>query len=467
MTFSLSMSTSKVTGLILAAGKGTRMKSDLPKCVHKVCGVPMAKLAADSLIAAGADEVVIVVGHGGEALVSALGAGYKYAWQREQLGTGHAVQCALAELGVIEGTVVIVCGDTPLISTEYFREFLTGHAKSGRVCSMAVAELPDATGYGRVVVTGRDAKRIIEQKDASDAEKQISHANAGMYCVEGSALTEALKTLKSDNAQGEYYLTDIVGYFDSTGRSVNAFISSDPAIMMGVNDRTQLAEANTILRNLINQRHMVAGVSIVDPSNTYIGPNVEIGTDTILEPGTHLVGSTKIGRNSVIGPNTRLTDVTVGDNTIIFLSHADSAEIGSNIKIGPFANIRPKSKLGDGVRIGNFVEVNRSLLHEGVKAAHLTYIGDTEIGSETNIGAGTITCNFDGFAKSKTEIGADAFIGSNSTLVAPVKIGDGAIIAAGSVITEDVPSNDGAFGRARQVNKAGWAARWREKKRNG
>ncbi len=459
------MSKRKVTGLILAAGKGTRMKSDLPKCLHKVCGVPMAKLVADSLIQAGADEVVIVVGHGGESLINALGDGYQYAWQREQHGTGHAVQCALAEIGEIDGTVLIVCGDTPLISTEYFREFLQGHEDSQRVCSMAIAELPDATGYGRVVVEGKDAKRIIEQKDASSVDKQIGHANAGMYCVEGPALSEALKTLNSDNVQGEYYLTDIIGYFDSTGRTANGFISNDPAIMMGVNDRKQLAEANTILAKLINERHMLNGVTIVDPLNTYIGPNVEIGLDSIIEPGTYLVGQTKIGRNSVIGPNTRLTNVTIGDNTKIFLSHADSATIGSNVKIGPFANIRPMSMLSDGVRIGNFVEINRSTLQKGAKANHLTYIGDAEIGSETNIGAGTITCNFDGFEKHRTTIGSDSFIGSNSTLVAPINIGEGVIVAAGSVITDDISANDGAFGRARQVNKQGWASKWREAKR--
>jgi bifunctional UDP-N-acetylglucosamine pyrophosphorylase/glucosamine-1-phosphate N-acetyltransferase len=425
----------------------------------------MAKLVADSLIPAGVDEVVIVVGHGGESLVGALGDSYKYAWQREQLGTGHAVQCALAELGEIDGTVMIVCGDTPLISTEYFGEFLAGHIISERVCSIAVAELPDATGYGRVVVEGQDAKRVIEQKDASPVDKQICHANAGMYCVEAPALAEALKTLKSDNAQGEYYLTDIIGYFHSTGRTANAFISNDPAIMMGVNDRRQLAEANTILKTLINQRHMLDGVTIVDPLNTYIGPLVEIGMDTIIEPGTHLVGNTKIGRNATIGPNTRLTDVIVGNGTKIFLSHADNAVIGSDVKIGPFANVRPKSILADGVRIGNFVEINRSTLHEGVKASHLTYVGDAEVGQETNIGAGTITCNFDGFEKHQTTIGSDAFIGSNSTLIAPVKIGDGVIVAAGSVITDDISANDGAFGRARQVNKEGWAARWREVKK--
>ncbi len=461
------MSKQKVTGLILAAGKGTRMKSDLPKCLHKVCGVPMAKLVADSLIAAGVDEVVILVGHGGESLIQALGHGYKYAWQHEQLGTGHAVQCALAELGPLDGTVMIVCGDTPLISTQYFQDFLKVHQDSERVCSLAVAELPDATGYGRVVVFSGEAKRIIEQKDASPEEKQIGHANAGMYCVEGDELSEALKTLKSDNAQSEYYLTDIVGYFDSTGRSVNAFISNDPAIMMGVNNRKQLAEANAILKKLTNDRHMLNGVTIVDPGNTYIGPFVEIDTDSIIEPGTHLIGRTTIGKNSTIGPNTRLTDVSVGDNCFVFFSHADSAVIGSNVKIGPFANIRPKSLLGDGVRIGNFVEINRSHLHDGAKANHLTYIGDAEIGHETNIGAGTITCNFDGFKKYRTEIGSDAFIGSNSTLVAPVKIGNGAIVAAGSVITNDVLPNDGAFGRARQENKSGWAARWREIKGNG
>lgn len=461
------MSKRKVTGLILAAGKGTRMKSDLPKCLHKVCGVPMVKLVADSLIAAGADDVVIVVGHGGEKLIAELGDGYRYAWQREQLGTGHAVREALREVGAIDGTVMIVCGDTPLISTEYFRDFLCGHINSERVCSLSVAKLIDAHGYGRVVVEGGDAKRIVEQKDASEAELQIGYANAGMYCVEGRELTEALGTLTNDNAQGEYYLTDIIGYFDATGRTANAFVSNDPAILMGVNDRKQLAEANAILKKAINDRHMLNGVTLVDPNNTYIGPHVEIGMDTVIEPGTHLIGKTLIGSNSSIGPNTRLVDVQVGDHSKIFLSNADTAIIGSDVKIGPFANIRPKSTLEDGVRIGNFVEVNRSTLRKGVKASHLTYVGDSEVGSETNIGAGTITCNFDGFNKSRTQIGSDAFIGSNSTLVAPVTIGDGAIIAAGSVITQDVPAQSGAFGRARQENKEGWAARWREKKRNG
>ena len=461
------MSKRKVTGLILAAGKGTRMKSDLPKCLHQVCGVPMVKLVADSLIAAGADEVVIVVGHGGESIVKALGEDYKYAWQREQLGTGHAVQEALKDVGPIDGTVLIACGDTPLISVNYFRDFLCNHLSSDRVCSLAVAKLPAAHGYGRVVLEDGDATRIVEQKDASEAELQISTANAGMYCVEADALQEALGSLTNDNAQGEYYLTDIIGYFHHSGRPVRAHISNDPAIMMGVNDRKQLAEANSILRKQINEGHMTNGVTIVDPHNTYISPYTQIGYDTIIEPGTHLIGNCRIGNASSIGPNTRLVDVFVGDKCKIFLSNADSAIIGSDVKIGPFANIRPKSRLEEGVRIGNFVEVNRSTLHNGVKASHLTYIGDSEVGSETNIGAGTITCNFNGFVKSKTTIGADAFVGSNSTLVAPVVIGDGAIIAAGSVITQDVPAQSGAFGRARQENKDGWAARWREKQNNG
>jgi bifunctional UDP-N-acetylglucosamine pyrophosphorylase / glucosamine-1-phosphate N-acetyltransferase len=456
------MGSGKVTGLILAAGKGTRMKSELPKCLHRVCGVPMVKLVADSMIQAGVDDVIIVVGHGGEKLIAELGSDYQYAWQHEQNGTGHAVQCAMSELGDITGTIMIACGDTPLISTEYFREFLTGHVSSCRVCSLSVANLVNAHGYGRVVVEGSDAKRIVEQKDASDAEKQISHANAGMYCVDAAALREGLKTLKSDNAQGEYYLTDIVGYFDQTGRSVNAFISNDPAIMMGVNDRKQLAEANRLLRETILESHMVNGVTIVDPNNTYIGPSVRIGADTVIEPGTHLVGNTTIGERCVVGPNTRLTDVTMGNDTKMFFSHADSAVIGSSIKIGPFANIRPKSRLNDGVRIGNFVEINRSHLHDGVKVNHLTYIGDSEIGDETNIGAGTITCNYDGYNKHRTEIGKNAFIGSNSTLVAPIVIGDETLVAAGSVITQDIPAGAGAFGRARQETKDGWAARWRQ-----
>jgi bifunctional UDP-N-acetylglucosamine pyrophosphorylase/glucosamine-1-phosphate N-acetyltransferase len=456
------MATSKVTGLILAAGKGTRMKSNLPKCLHKVCGVPMVKLVADNMIAAGVQEVIIVVGHGGELLIDELGDSYKYAWQHEQNGTGHAVQCAMNELGNVDGTIMIACGDTPLISANYFQEFLIGHQESGRVCSLSVANLVDAHGYGRVVIESGEAKRVIEQKDATPEERAITHANAGMYCVDAIALKEALATLKSDNAQGEYYLTDIVGYFSQSSRPVNAFISSDPAIMLGVNDRKQLADANALLRKSILEKLMFNGVTIVDPANTYISPYAQIGSDTVIEPGTHLVGNVTIGSNCVIGPNVRLTNVELGDNVIFFFSTAEAAKIGSNIKVGPFANIRPKSTLGDGVRIGNFVEINRSTLHDDVKANHLTYIGDSEIGEDTNVGAGTITCNYDGYHKHRTEIGKNVFVGSNSTLVAPVKIGDGALIAAGSVITEDIPSGAGAFGRARQVTKEGWAARWRQ-----
>jgi bifunctional UDP-N-acetylglucosamine pyrophosphorylase / glucosamine-1-phosphate N-acetyltransferase len=452
----------KRTGLILAAGKGTRMKSNLPKCLHKVCGVPMAKLVADQMMAAGVDEVILVVGHGGEQLISTLGDGYKYAWQLEQLGTGHAVKCAMDELGDIEGTVVIACGDTPLISTDYFKSFIDAHDESGKICSVSVAELINAQGYGRVVIENGEALRIVEQKDASVEELQIAYANAGMYCVDAAELKEAVSKLKNNNKSGEYYLTDIVKNFAEKGKPANAFISHDPAILMGVNDRHHLAEANSVLRTSINRRHMTEGVTIVDPQNTYIGPFVEIGTDTIIEPGTHLIGNTKIGSECVIGPNVRFTNVTVGDNAIIFFTQAEASVIGSNIKIGPFAHIRPKSTLGDGVRIGNFVEVNRSQLSNGVKANHLTYIGDSEIGDETNVGAGTITCNYDGFKKSKTIIGKDVFIGSNSTLVAPLNIGDGAMTTAGSVITKDVPADAMAFGRASQTNKDGYEAKRRQ-----
>jgi len=457
------MSKATTTGLILAAGKGTRMKSDLPKCLHQVCGVPMVKLVADNMISAGVDQVIIVVGHGGEAIVEALGPSYLYAWQREQLGTGHAVQCALAELGEVEGTVVIACGDTPLISVDYFKEFLAEHIGT---CTLSVAHLADATGYGRVVVENGIATRIVEQKDASDEEKQIRYANAGMYCVDGASLREALKTLKSDNAQGEYYLTDIVSYLSESSRAVKAFISADPSILLGVNDRVQLAEANTILRRQINERHMRAGVTIVDPATTYIGPAVSIGQDSIIEPNTYLEGSTVVGAGSRIGPNCKFSDMRIGNDCYLFMSHGYEATVGNGCRIGPFANIRPKTVLEDGVRLGNFVEVNRSHLHAGVKVNHLTDIGDSEIGEETNIGAGTITCNYDGYQKSRTTIGKNVFVGSNSTLVAPVTIGDGALTAAGSVITDEIPAGGAGFGRARQVTKDGWAERRRQQHEN-
>lgn len=455
-----------LVGLILAAGKGTRMKSDLPKCLHKVCGVPMVKLVADAMIAAGVQDVVIVVGHGGERLISELGSRYRFAWQHEQLGTGHAVQCAMNEIGEVDGDVLIACGDTPLVSIDYFKGFVESHQQSGEVCSLSVAKLVNAHGYGRVVIHEGKATQIIEDKDANDLQKQITFANAGMYCVDGKSLTAALSGLKTNNAQGEYYLTDIIATFDKQGKPAAAYISNDPAIMMGVNDRKQLAEANCILRKQIAERHMLNGVTLVDPNNTYISPAVTIGQDTVIEPGSHLIGNTTIGTGCTIGPNTKLTDAKVGDNTMIFMSHADSAVIGSKVKIGPFANIRPKSVLKDGVRIGNFVEVNRSTLENGVKANHLTYIGDSEVGEETNVGAGTITCNYDGFAKHKTVIGKNVFVGSNSTLVAPVQIEDDTMIAAGSVITDDVPKDAFAFGRARQVTKPGRAKEWKEAKKS-
>jgi bifunctional UDP-N-acetylglucosamine pyrophosphorylase/glucosamine-1-phosphate N-acetyltransferase len=454
----------KVTGLILAAGKGTRMKSNLPKCLHKVCGIPMAKLVADQMMAAGVDEVILVVGHGGEQLISTLGSGYKYAWQLEQLGTGHAVQCAMKELGDIHGTIVIACGDTPLISTEYFRNFINSHLESNKVCSVSVAQLPNAHGYGRVVIEDGNAIRIVEQKDATTEELQIPFANAGMYCVDAQWLTQALTGLNNNNKSGEYYLTDIIKNFSDNGNPANAFISTDSSILMGVNDRLHLAEANQILKDSINRKWMTEGVTIVDPNNTYIGPFVTIGQDTVIEPGTHLLGQTSIGFNCVIGPNARMIDVKVGNDCNIFLTQADVCSIGNNVKIGPFANIRPKSILGDDVKIGNFVEVNRSQLANGVKASHLTYLGDSTVGEETNIGAGTITCNFDGFQKHRTSIGKDAFVGSNSTLVAPLTIGDGTVIGAGSVITDDVPENALALGRARQVTKLEYASLRRKQK---
>lgn len=426
----------------------------------------MVKLVADAMIAAGVQDVVIVVGHGGERLVAELGSGYRFAWQHEQLGTGHAVQCAMNEIGEIDGDVVIACGDTPLVSTEFFKGFITAHQTSQRVCSLSVAKLINAHGYGRVVIHDGNATEIIEDKDANDLQKQITFANAGMYCVDSKQLNAALAGLKPNNSQGEYYLTDIIAAYDKQGNPAAAYISSDPAIMMGVNDRKQLAEANCILRKSILERHMLNGVTLVDPSNTYISPGVTIGQDTIIEPGSHLLGTTTVGVGCTIGPNTKLTDAKVGDGTMIFMSHADSVNIGAKVKIGPYANIRPKSILGDGVRIGNFVEVNRSVLHSGVKANHLTYIGDSEIGDETNVGAGTITCNYDGFAKHKTTIGKGAFIGSNSTLVAPVVIGNDTMIAAGSVITDDVPDDAFAFGRARQVTKPERAKDWREAKKS-
>lgn len=455
-----------LAGIILAAGKGTRMKSSIPKGLHEVLGVPMVDLVGRAMREAGVERPILVVGYGGEMIAESLGDAYFYAWQREQLGTGHAAQMAAAFLPEGDGCVLIAPGDTPLLNGTILRELVERHQETRAQCTVATAFVEDPVGYGRVVRdrAGRVCG-IVEHKDATAEQREIREVNASVYCFDAAALRTQLPHLSNDNAQGEYYLTDLLSAISQGGGDVVAVTVSDPAILMGVNDRAQLAEAERTLRGKVNRGHALAGVTLIDPASTYIGVDVSIGADTIIEPNTYLQGDTSIGSGCRIGPQTKIANSRIGDGAKIYFSQVVEANIGEGVKVGPFANIRPGTELRTGVKIGNFVEVKNAVLGEGVAVSHLTYLGDAEIGARTNIGAGTITCNYDGIAKHRTTVGQDVFVGSNSTLVAPISIGDGALIAAGTVVTHPVPADAFAIGRARQEVKESWVQSWRERKK--
>ncbi|MCB8933233.1 MAG: bifunctional UDP-N-acetylglucosamine diphosphorylase/glucosamine-1-phosphate N-acetyltransferase GlmU [Fimbriimonadaceae bacterium] len=455
----------KVAGIILAAGKGTRMKSDLPKGLFAACGVPMVELIGRAMRGAGIDRPVVITGHRGELLREAFGDRYEYAVQEQQMGTGHAAMMARDVLAHHVGPVVVTPGDTPLLTAEALNGLIETHLREGAECTMATVTFEDPTGYGRVL---RDsdgvACQIVEEKDATPEQRRLKEVCVSVYCFSGPTLFRLLPTLSTDNAQGEYYLTDMIGAVYKDGGRVATHAFEEAETMLGVNDRWQLAQASAILRSRILRKHALNGVTIVDPTNTYIGFDVEIGTDTTIQPMTNIEGSTVIGEGCEIGPNTRVEDSTIGRGCTVLMSHLARAVLKDRARCGPYANLRPGAVLGEDVKVGNFVEIKNATLGPKSSVSHLTYIGDAEVGARTNVGAGTITCNYDGFAKHRTVIGEDAFIGSNTTLIAPLKIGDGAFVAAGSVINKEVPANALAVGRSRQEVREEWAAHWREKK---
>ena len=459
------MTAPNLAGLILAAGKGTRMKSDLPKGLHEVAGVPMVQLVGDAVRAAGASSPVVVVGYKGELVREAMGsADYRYAEQTEQLGTGHAALVAADHFKDFEGPILVTPGDTPLLSATTLAALVAQlHTEKAQV-AMATFVTVEPGSYGRIV---RDEKghvaAIVEAKDALPEQMQILEVNPAVYVFDSKLLFEVLPTLKNANSQGEYYLTDAIAEIRKRGGKVVATVFDDPDEFMGVNDRWQLAEASRIMRLRILRYHAMNGVTIVDPSSTYIGQEVRIEPDVTIQPMTVIEGSTRISAGAQLGPNAWIKDSTIGKGCRVFMSHIDQATMDDESRCGPFSNLRPGTRLGNKVKVGNFVEIKNSQIGDKTAISHLTYIGDATVGSETNIGAGTITCNYDGYSKNKTEIGSGTFVGSNSTLIAPVKIGDGAFIAAGSVVTHDVPDDAMAVGRARQENKEGWAASWRER----
>jgi len=466
-----------LAAIVLAAGEGTRMRSETPKVLHPLAGRPMLAHLVDALTALSIDEmhidrVVVVVGHGAERVTTTLQGAIStstpvdFVEQPVQRGTGDATAVALSafsqDAGIDEDDVVVLVADVPLLRTETIKELVLLHRKSDAAATLLTMHLEDPTGYGRIV---RDARglvaRIVEQSDADESELAITEVNPAIYCFKRSLLAPALRRLTATNAQGEYYLTDVIGVLREAGHSVSALTADDHLECMGVNDRVQLSAAERVLRERINTRWMRDGVTMVDPSATYIDASVTLEADVRLLPGTILEGDTRVGTGAIIGPNSRLINTQVGERSVVQSTNARDSEIGPDCTVGPYASLRPGTKLAAGVHVGTYVELKNVEVDEGAKIPHLAYIGDAKIGARSNIGAGTITANYDGKMKHQSVIGADVRIGSNTVLRAPVSIGDGAYTAAGSVVTRDVPPGALAKGVPAEIDE-GWADRLEE-----
>lgn len=452
------------TAVILAAGKGTRMKSTLPKVLHKIGGKAMVQHVLDAAKDAGATLNIVVIGFGADEVQQALAGQAEFVVQQEQLGTGHAVLQAVPLLTAESKTVMVLCGDTPLLTHELLSKLLAAHEEQAAQATVLTATMPDATGYGRVVrdETGQVLK-IVEQKDASHDELAIKEVNTGIYCFDQQVLLSTLRELTCDNAQGEYYLTDVISILVKGGMKVAAVSAEDYQETLGINSRSQLAEAELILRRRKLKELMDQGVTIMDVNSTFIDESVTIGTDTVIYPFTWIEGNTKIGSHCEIGPNSRIQNSQIASGVIFHFSYAHEVVIEENVIVGPYVHLRPNTHLSSGVKVGNFVEVKNSMIGKGSKLPHLSYIGDTDMGERVNIGSGTITVNYDGVYKHRTTIEDDAFIGCNSNLVAPVVIERGAYVAAGSTITKNVPAQALGVARARQNNLAGWVDKIKNK----
>ncbi|WP_232699018.1 bifunctional UDP-N-acetylglucosamine diphosphorylase/glucosamine-1-phosphate N-acetyltransferase GlmU [Brevibacillus daliensis] len=449
---------SSIHAVILAAGQGTRMKSKLYKVLHPVCGKPMVQHVVDSLDTMQVSNVVVVVGHGADKVRETLQDRVIYAMQEEQLGTAHAALQAKDALADKAGTTLLLYGDVPLLSKETLSKLLAYHEEQKAAATVLTAVVSDPTGYGRIVRDEtNEVSRIVEQKDASDEERLITEINTGIYCFDNQKMWDTLRMVKNENAQGEYYITDCVAILREANEKVAAFSAVDPDETMGVNDRVQLSMAESYMRRRINEMHMRNGVTIIDPASTYIEADVTIGSDTVLLPNTVLKGNTSIGSDCKIGPQADLTDMDVSDTVCISYSVLTHSKIDEGATVGPFAYIRPQTHIGPHAKVGDFVELKNTIIGAGSKVNHLTYLGDSEVGQDTNIGCGTISVNYDGAKKHKTMIGDRSFIGCNTNLVAPVTVGNEAYVAAGSTINQDVPDGAFAIARERQTNKLGYA----------
>ncbi|MBT2571562.1 bifunctional UDP-N-acetylglucosamine diphosphorylase/glucosamine-1-phosphate N-acetyltransferase GlmU [Planococcus sp. ISL-110] len=451
--------------VILAAGQGTRMKSKLYKVLHPVCGMPMVEHVTGNVEKLGVEKIVTVVGHGAEKVQQQLGEKSEYALQAEQLGTAHAVQQTASLIEGLAGTTLVVCGDTPLIRPETMQALLDQHEETQAKATILTAIADNPAGYGRILRNSAGiVEKIVEQKDASPEEQQVKEINTGTYCFDNEALFEALKLVSNDNVQGEYYLPDVIEILQKQGEIVAAYATDSFDETLGVNDRVALSQAESTMRKRIAEKHMRAGVSIIDPATAYISAQAEIGADTIIHPNVTIDGDTKIGEDCIISSNSHIVNSVIGDRTTIRSSEIHDSSIGTDTAVGPFAHIRPETVLGNDVKIGNFVEVKKSEVGNDSKVSHLSYIGDAHVGTGVNIGCGTITVNYDGKNKFQTIIEDNTFIGCNSNLIAPVTVGQGSYVAAGSTISKDVPKGSLAIARARQENKEGYANKLNGKK---
>ena len=452
--------------IVLAAGQGTRMKSKLYKVLHPVCGKPMVQHIVNRLHELAVDEIVVIVGHGAEAVKERLGSQVQYAFQEQQLGTGHAAMMSRSLLQDKIGTTVVLTGDTPLIQSQTLEKLVQHHAEAGAAATVLTTVLDDATGYGRIV---RDSngfvERIVEHKDANEEQRNIQEINTGIFCFDNQQLFASLSQVDNKNSQGEYYLTDVIEILKKQDQVISAYLTEENEDGMGINDRVQLSRAEAIFRDRIHEKHMRNGVTIIDPASTYIESDVIIGSDTVIEPGTYLRGKTVIGEDCRIGPQADLTDTIVENRATIKYAVISDSILRKEATVGPYTYIRPGSDVGEAAKVGDFVELKNTKLGAGSKVSHLTYLGDAEIGQQVNVGCGTVTVNYDGVRKHKTIIGDHAFIGCNANLVAPVRIGDGAYIAAGSTINKDVPDEALAIARERQTNKEGYASKLRSKEK--
>jgi len=455
----------RTTAIILAAGQGTRMKSKLPKVLHKVLGKPMVQWVIDCLTAAGVTDKITVLGHGAEQVATVVAEQTSIVYQTEQLGTGHAVMQGVKALGTENDCVIVICGDTPLLQADTIKALLAKHNAEKNMVTVLTAQASDPTGYGRIVRNGAQIEAIVEQKDATEEEKTITEINTGTYCFNQQFLLQYLPTLTTNNAQKEYYLTDLIKIANQNQFPVGGYQLDDFSESLGVNNRVQLAQAEQVLRQRKCREVMLAGVTLIDPASTYIGADVVIGNDTIIYPNVVLEGATVIGSDNIIGMNCRFVDSIIGDNNDIQSTTIVESTVGNECKIGPMAYLRPGTVLANQVKIGDFVEVKKSKIGTGTKIPHLSYVGDAVVGSSVNIGCGTITCNYDGVNKYQTTIKDNAFIGSNTNLVAPVVVEEKAFIGAGSTITKDVPADTLAVVRGELRLKDDWSKRQALKKK--